>query len=67
MSRYLGACLAFAGICLLAGSAVGVVDWAACLRNGGGDGCKAARADAMAALSGAATTAMGVALQERQP
>lgn len=67
MTRYLGACLAFAGLCLLAGSAVGVADWAACLRGGGGEGCRASRADAMAALSGAANVALGVALQEVKP
>jgi len=67
MTRYLGACLAFAGACLLAGSAVGVLDWAACLHGGGGSGCRASRADAMAALSGAANVALGVALQEGRP
>ena len=67
MTRYLGACLAFAGACLLAGSAVGVMDWAACLHGGGGSGCRASRADAMAALAGAANVALGVALQEGRP
>jgi hypothetical protein len=67
MSRYLGACLAFAGACMLAGAAVGVIDWALCVRSAGGTACRASRADAMAALSGAAASAMGVALQERQP
>ena len=67
MTRYLGACLAFAGVCLLAGSAVGVADWVACLRGGGGGGCRASRADAMAALSYAANVALGVALQEKTP
>lgn len=64
MSRYLGACLAFAGACLLAGAGVGVADWAVCLRGGGGADCRPSRADAMTALSGAATAALGVALQE---
>jgi len=67
MSRHLGPCLAFAGACLLAGAAVGVLDWAACVRSAGGVACRASRADAMAALSGAANVALGVALQERQP
>jgi hypothetical protein len=67
MSRFLGPCLAFAGACLLAGAAVGVLDWASCVQAAGGTACRASRADAMAALSGAATSAMGVALQERQP
>lgn len=65
MSRFLGPCLAFAGSCLLAGAAVGVADWAICLAYGGGSGCKASRADAMAALAGAANVALGVALQEQ--
>ena len=67
MTRYLGACLAFAGVCLLAGAGVGVADWAACLHGGGGGACRASRADAMAALSGAANVALGVALQEVKP
>jgi hypothetical protein len=67
MSRYLGACLAFAGVCLVASAAVGVLDWAFCLQSGGGSACRGSRGDAMAALSGAATSAMGVALQDRQP
>jgi hypothetical protein len=64
MNRYLGACLAFAGLCLLASAAVGVGDWAVCVTNGGGGGCRASRADAMTALAGAANVALGVALQE---
>ena len=64
MTRYIGACLAFAGACLLAGAAVGIADWAACLRHAGGSACRASRADAMAALAGAANVALGVALQE---
>jgi len=66
MPRYLGACLAFAGACLFAGSTVGVADWVLCLKNGGGAGCRSSRSDAMAALSGAANVALGVALQESQ-
>lgn len=65
MSRYLGPCLGFAGACLLAGAAVGVADWAACLRAAGGQACRASRADAIAALMGAANVALGVALQEK--
>lgn len=65
IARFLGPCLLFAGSCLLAGAAVGVADWALCVTHGGGAGCRVARADAMAALSGAANVALGVALQER--
>jgi hypothetical protein len=65
MSRFLGPCLAFAGACLLSGAAVGVTDWAACLRVAGGQACRAPRADAMTALAGAANVALGVALQEK--
>ena len=67
MSKFLGPCLLFAGLCLLAGAGVGVADWAACLRGNGGQACRAPRAEAMAALSGAANVALGVALQERTP
>jgi hypothetical protein len=67
MTRFIAPCLAFAGVCLLAGSAVGVADWAACLRHAGGEACRASRADAMAALSAAANVALGVALQETNP
>ena len=65
MNRYLGPCLLFAGACLMAGAAVGVADWAACLANHGGQACRAPRSEAMAALSGAANVALGVALQDR--
>jgi hypothetical protein len=64
MNKFLGPCLLFAGVCLLAGAAVGVVDWAACLGGSGGQACRAPRSEAMAALSGAANVALGVALQE---
>jgi len=67
MSKYLGVCLLFAGVCLLSGAGVGVADWAACLRGHGGAACRAPRSEAMAALSGAANVALGVALQERTP
>jgi len=65
VSKYLGACLLFAGLCLLSGAGVGVADWAACLRGHGGAACRAPRSEAMAALSGAANVALGVALQDR--
>ncbi len=65
MNRYLGPCLLFAGVCLMAGAGVGVADWAACLANHGGQACRAPRSEAMAALSGAANVALGVALQDR--
>jgi hypothetical protein len=48
-------------------AAVGVTDWATCLSHHGGGGCQAPRADAMAALAGAANVALGVALQEHRP
>jgi hypothetical protein len=63
---YLGACLAFAGICLVASAAVGVADWVICLGNSGGSACRSARGDAVTALMGAANVALGVALQDRQ-
>lgn len=66
MKRYLGACLAFAGICLMANAAVGVADWVICIGNSGGIACRSARGDAMTALMGAANVALGVALQDRQ-
>ena len=65
MTKFLGPCLLFAGLCLLVGAGVGVADWAACLRGHGGAACRAPRSEAMAALSGAANVALGVALQER--
>lgn len=64
MTKFLGPCLLFAGLCLLAGAGVGVADWASCLRSHGGAACRAPRSEAMAALSGAANVALGVALQE---
>lgn len=66
MSRFLGPCLAFAGICLLAGASVGIADWAACLRHSGGVACRASRVDAMSALVGAANVALGVAVRENK-
>ena len=66
MKRYLGACLAFAGLCLMGSAAVGVADWAICIGNSGGSACRSSRGDAMTALMGAANVALGVALQDRQ-
>ena len=66
MKRYLGACLAFAGLCLMASAGIGTADWAICVSNGGGDTCRSARGEAMTALIGAANTFLGVALQEGQ-
>jgi len=66
MKRYLGPCLAFAGLCLLSSAAVGVADWAICIGNNGGSACRSVRGDAMTALMGAANVALGVALQDRQ-
>ena len=66
MSRYIGFCLIFAGLCLLAGAAVGVADWKACLRGDDWAACRAAKSDAVTNFSGAATAAIGVALQDRQ-
>ena len=66
MKRYLGACLAFAGTCLMLSAAIGVADWAICIGNSGGSACRSARSDASTALIGAANTFLGVALQDRQ-
>jgi hypothetical protein len=66
MNRFLGPCLLFAGVCLLAGAGVGVADWAACLRGHGGQACRAPRSEAMAALAGAANVALGVAVKSDQ-
>ena len=66
MSKFLGPCLGFAGLCLLSGAMVGVADWAVCRSHGGGDSCRSARVDAMAALTGAANVALGVAIQREK-
>lgn len=67
MSKYASYCLTFAGICLLAGALIAAADWLACTRGHGGVACRVSRSDAVAAFSGAANVALGVALQDRQP
>jgi hypothetical protein len=66
MKPYFGACLAFAGVCLMSSAAVGVADWVICIGNHGGSACRSSRGDATTALMGAANVALGVALQDRR-
>lgn len=66
MKRYIGACLAFAGVCLMLSAAIGAADWLICIGNHGGSACRSARNDASTALLGAANTFLGVALQDRR-
>lgn len=66
MSRFLGRCLLFSGVCLLAGASLGTAGWVVCLRSGRAD-CETPLATAITAWTGAANVALGVALQERQP
>jgi hypothetical protein len=65
MSHYVGHCLAFAAVCLLAAAALNAGAWIACLR-ANRPNCEAPLAAAGAALTGAANAALGVALQDRQ-
>jgi len=69
MPRYIGHCIAFAGVCLLAAAGLMTVAWVACLRHNRPNqpNCEAPLAAAGAAFSGAANAALGVALQDRQP
>lgn len=66
MRHLLAGCLVFAGVCLIGSSTVAVVDWAACRASNGGAACRPSKADAMAALTGAANVALGVAFQRRE-
>lgn len=66
MKHLLAGCLLFAGVCLIGSSAVAVADWAACRASNGGIACRPSKADAMAALTGAANVALGVAFQRRE-
>ena len=61
--RLLGGVLVFAGLALLGSAAVATADWALCLSAGGGQGCRQSKGDALQAWSGAATTALGLAVQ----
>lgn len=65
MARYLGRCLGFAGACLLAAASLGTAGWVVCLRTSKAN-CEAPLATALAAFTGAANVALGVALQDRQ-
>ena len=65
MSRFLGHCLVFSGVCLLAAASLSTAGWLACMRSQGN--CEAPLATAVTAWTGAANVALGVALQERQP
>jgi hypothetical protein len=67
MTRYLSWCLGFAGFCLLAGAGIGVIDWWNCTKHAGGRACAESRTVAIVALTGAATTALGIAVPNRIP
>jgi drug/metabolite transporter (DMT)-like permease len=66
VTRFLGRCLLFSGVCLLAGAGLGTAGWVVCLRGSQGN-CETPLATAITAWTGAANVALGVALQERQP
>jgi hypothetical protein len=66
VSRFLGHCLVFSGVCLLAAAGLGTASWILCLRGSQGN-CEAPLATAVTAWTGAANVSLGVALQERQP
>lgn len=66
MSRFLGHCLVFSGVCLLAAASLGTAGWFVCLRGSRGN-CEAPLATAITAWTGAANVALGVALREHQP
>ena len=66
-ARLLGGVLVFAGLALLGSAAVATVDWGLCVAGGGGQGCRQSKSDALQAWSGAATTALGIAIQQRNP
>jgi hypothetical protein len=65
VTRYISWCLGFAGFCLLAGAGVGVLDWWNCTKHAGGKACAESRTVAIVALTGAATTALGIAVPNR--
>lgn len=65
MNRYINWCLAFAGFCLLGAAMVGIVDWWNCTKHSGGRACAESRTVAIVALTGAATTALGIAVPNR--
>jgi hypothetical protein len=66
VTQFLGRCLLFSGLCLLAGASLGTAGWVVCLRGNQGN-CETPLATAITAWTGAANVALGVALQERQP
>ena len=61
--RLMGGVLVFAGLALLGSAAVATADWALCIAGAGGQACRQSKADALQAWSGAATTALGLAVQ----
>lgn len=64
MNQFIGRCLLFSGACLLAGAVLGTAGWIMCLRTNQ-EKCETPLANAVAAWTGAANVALGVALQER--
>jgi hypothetical protein len=66
VTRFLGRCLVFSGVCLTAGASLATAGWVVCLRSGWSN-CETPLATAVTAWTGAANVALGVALQERQP
>lgn len=64
MNQFIRPCLAFAGLCLLTAAGLGTAGWVVCLRTSRGN-CEPALLAAVAAFSGAANVALGVALQEK--
>jgi hypothetical protein len=66
VTRFLGRCLLFSGLCLLAAASLGTAGWVVCLLSNHGN-CETPLATAITTWTGAANVALGVALQERQP
>jgi hypothetical protein len=64
-SSFVGPILVFVGLCLIGSTVVASTDWLICVRNGGGQGCRQTKSDAMGAFLGAANVGLGLAVQRR--
>jgi hypothetical protein len=66
MTRFVGSALIFAGSCLLIGSCLASVNWFICIQKSGVTACDKGLTTALAAWSGAANVALGIAVQGRR-
>lgn len=64
--RFTGYILIAVGLAMVWAGGITTADWLLCIANGGGQGCKASKSDAVVTVQGIVTTGLGL-LYQRNP